>query len=310
MIPVAPGFPRMIVLAITYKCNGRCPSCPYTSSNIRESYSDAPYMPPEVFYKVADEAGPHRTWLRLSGGGDPMLHPRTTKMVRYAKERGCRIGIITNGTNFTRRDIGDLLACGVDLVEFSVDAGDPETYARVRPGLRWDRLVEAVDTFRALRDALGAPTRLLASAVVQKGVDVDAAEAFWKRRVDVFQRRKYLTWGILDSEQSADPRPYLEETDPCPFLFERLNIDTRGKVVMCGFDIAGRTNMGNVLREPLEEIWQGEKFRRVRELHARRRGREVKLCQSCSDLVYRSWTHNFWKLVRRAGVPQGSDSTT
>ena len=106
-----------------------------------------------------------------------------------------------------------------------------------------------------------------------------------------------------DLPRSGDPEPYLppEERIPCPFLFERLNIDSRGKVMVCGFDIEAKTDMGNVHEKSIEEIWHGEGFARYRRLHLERRGDELELCRNCPDWKYRSWTHNYWKLVRKAG---------
>ena len=48
----------MLVLSFVYPCNALCPHCPYTNSNIRKEYRDAPYMPEATFKKIADEFGP------------------------------------------------------------------------------------------------------------------------------------------------------------------------------------------------------------------------------------------------------------
>ena len=43
--PEASKFPMMLVLSFVYPCNAECPHCPYTNSNIRDSYKDVPNMP-------------------------------------------------------------------------------------------------------------------------------------------------------------------------------------------------------------------------------------------------------------------------
>ena len=139
--PEASVFPMMLVLSFVYPCNAECPHCPYTNSNIRDTYKDVPNMPDAIFKKIADEAGPHGAYLRISGGGEPMLHPHAVELLTYAKQVGCKIGLITNGSVFTEKNSPRLLEAGVDMIEFSVDACDPETYAIVRKGLKWDRLV-------------------------------------------------------------------------------------------------------------------------------------------------------------------------
>ena len=142
--PEAQDFPMMVVMSFVYVCNARCPNCPYTNSNIREDYRDRPLMREDTFKLIADECGPHHAWLRLSGGGEPMLHPQAVELIEYAKAKGCKIGLITNGSRFDETSLARLLACGTDMIEFSVDAGDPVTYERVRPGLDWERLVRTV----------------------------------------------------------------------------------------------------------------------------------------------------------------------
>ncbi|MGD8561842.1 MAG: radical SAM protein [Desulfarculaceae bacterium] len=297
----ARDFPLMAVLSFVYVCNAKCPNCPYTNSEIRHDYSDTPLMSEKTFKLIADQCGQHGAWLRISGGGEPMLHPQAVELFEYAKAKGCKIGLITNGSRFSGDDMERLLACGIDMIEFSVDAGDPQTYKRVRPGLDWDRLVQNVKSLGRLRDQTGAVTKIIASVINQEGVDVEQAVEFWEPLVDEVQKRKYLTWGINENH-SADPTPYLPPEDrvPCPFLFERLNIDSRGKVMVCGFDIRAVTNMGNVHDQSIAEIWQGKGFEHFRQKHLDRKGDEIPLCRDCPDWKYRSWKHNYWKIVDTA----------
>lgn len=301
-----PEYPKMLVLSFVYPCNAQCPHCPYTNSNIRKEYRDAPYMSAELFRKIAEETGPHGAYLRISGGGEPMLHPQATELLVQAKALGCKIGLISNGSRFTEDNMRALLTAGIDMIEISVDACDPETYARVRKGLDWETLLTNVRRMLALRIELGSTSRIVCSTVNQKGVDVDRIEAFWRDEVglDYVIKRKFLTWGInttLTGEQSADPSPYLDvDETPCPFIFERLNIDSRGNVMVCGYDISANTQMGNVLHQSIRDIWHGPGFRYYRERHLAGRGKEIGLCAGCPDWQYRSWTHNYWKVTRHA----------
>jgi radical SAM protein with 4Fe4S-binding SPASM domain len=302
-------FPMMCVLSFVYVCNAKCPNCPYNNSTIRNAYKDALYMPAALFQRIADECGPHGSLLRLSGGGEPMLHPQAVELCEYAKARGCRIGLITNGSRFDRESLTRLIRAGIDAIEFSVDAGDEETYNRVRPGLDWHRLLASVSLAWEIREVLNAPTRLVCSIINQKGVDVDQAEQYWSPRVDKVQIRKYLTWGY-NVDRSADNSPYLppEERIPCPWLFERLNIDSHGDVTLCGEDIAFMEKFANVNERSIAEIWRGPEFEALRKKHLDRRGHEIPICSTCPDWKYRSWNYNYWKILKDAEARrQGGD---
>jgi len=299
--PEALEFPMMVVLSYVYVCNAKCPNCPYNNSDIRSTYRDALIMPDDIFKRIADESGPYGSVIRLSGGGEPMLHPRAVEHMVYAKEKGARIGLITNGSRFTPEGLEELIRAGVDAIEFSADAGDPETYVRVRPGLDWETLNRNAGTAVELRNRLKSETRIIASIINQKGVDVPAAERHWAKIVDKVQIRKYLTWGY-NEDYSADDTPYLppEERVPCPWLFERLNIDSRGDVTLCGEDIAFSEKFANIKERSIKEIWHGPEFTRFRNLHLSGRGDHIPICSTCPDWKYRSWHYNYWKVLKDA----------
>lgn len=297
--PQAKEFPMMCVLSFSYVCNAKCPNCPYTLSTIRSNYKDRSFMNEETFKIIADQCGEYGAFIRLTGGGEPMLHPQAVELIEYSKKVGAKVGLITNGSKFNEENSRRILEAGVDMIEFSVDAADPETYAKVRTGLDWNRLVENVKRMVKIRNKLKSETKIVASGIKQANIDIDAVETFWLQYVDHFQKRKFLTWGIGEPSHSADPIPYLDpkENIPCPFIFERLNIDSRGNVMVCGYDIAADTSMGNVHEKKIKDIWLGEGFEHYRNLHLNGQAHEIFPCTECTDRKYRSWTYNYWKLV-------------
>ena len=305
--PEAQEFPMMCVLSFVYVCNAQCPNCPYTNSNIRSDYIDTPFMSENTFKMIADQCGEYGAWVRLSGGGEPMLHPKAVELMVYAKKVGAKIGLITNGSKFTENSITRLLEAQVDMIEFSVDAADCETYVKVRKGLNWDVLLKNVSIMVGLRNKLKSATKIIASGVNQIGIDIDKVARFWENKVDNFQKRKYLTWGINDPSESADTMPYLppEEFIPCPFIFERLNIDSRGNIMVCGFDIAAKTNLGNIHEKSIKDIWHSQEFEFYRKKHLEGKGDQIELCNNCPDWKYRSWKHNYWKIVKDAEEKKG-----
>lgn len=307
----AKDFPMMVVLSFVYVCNAACPNCPYNNSDIRDTYADALFMPPDLFRRIADECGPHGSMLRISGGGEPMLHPQAVELIEYAKRAGCKVGLITNGSAFRPGEIERLVKAGVDALEFSVDAGDPETYAWARPNLDWEELNTNVLQARRLRDAANSPTKVVVSAINQAGVDVAKVESHWGPIADKVQIRKYLTWGY-NEDHSADATPYLppERRIPCPWLFERFNIDSRGMATLCGEDIAFSHAFADVNTRSIQDIWLGQEFTRLRELHLAGRGHEIPICSTCPDWKYRSWEYNYWKIMRDAEAARTSQAVS
>ena len=214
--PGAEQFPLMVVMSIIYPCNFGCPMCPYTDGNseIRQFYGerDGELFPVKLWESIARECGEYGAWMRCTGGGEPMLHPHMVEMIEYAKERGARIWMNTNGSMFgptapRREKLERLIKAGIDLIEFSMDAGDAELYAQLRPprgGMTkppqvwWDRQVSNVRAALEMRRQLRAPTRIVVSIIRQDAIEGKLQEAidFWIKDVGVDEviTRKFLTW--------------------------------------------------------------------------------------------------------------------
>ena len=332
--PGAEEFPLMVVLSIIYPCNFGCPNCPYTDGNseIRRFYRErqGDLFPVPLWRKIADEAGPYGAWLRCTGGGEPMLHPEMVDMIEYAKERGARVWLNTNGSMFgpyapQRRKLERVVSAGIDLIEFSMDAGDAETYAQVRPPRGgpprdpqqwWERQVACVRAALEMRKRYIAPTRVVVSIIRQEAVEgkLEAAVDFWLKNVGVDEviTRKFLSWDdntAISLDNALDKHLYkdqpAEKKEPCVWPFERLNVDTLGRIALCGQDISFRTatQFPNANDVSIKEIWQGEMFNWYRRMHLAGRGTECWPCRGCSAWLagIRDWKHGWLQVLQKSG---------
>ena len=332
--PGAEEFPLMVVISIIYPCNFGCPMCPYTDGNseLRKFYHahDGDLMPVKLWEKMADECGPYGAWMRCTGGGEPMLHKHMVEMVEYAKAKGARIWMNTNGSMFGplpafRHKLERSLKAGIDLVEFSMDAGDAETYAKVRPPhggaprdpQKWfDNHVSNVRAALAMRKEFRTTNRIVVSMIRQDIMEgkMEAAVKFWMEDVGVDEviTRKFLSWDdntTIQLGHAMDPHLYKhmpgERKEPCVWPFERLNVDTLGRIALCGQDISFKTAdlFPNVNDVTLKEIWQGERFNWYRRLHLEGKGAEAWPCNGCSAWLagVRDWEHGWLKVLKTSG---------
>ncbi len=303
----AEEFPLMVVVSASYVCNARCPVCPFTQSSLRSSFKDTPFIAPETFKKVADQCGEYGAWIRITGGGEPLLHPQMLELIDYANKVGAKVGLITNGSLLDSHTAFNLLTSGIDAIDISADAADPETYSKVRVGLNFHKLLYNVKYLVELRDRKRLKTKIVVSIVDQKSLEgkLDAAIKFWKDIVDNVQVRKYLTWGVGDANQSGNAAPLNQDQAPCPLPFERIVVDSRGKLVLCSYDISGKTDFGNVNQISIKEAWRGEKLAGLRKRILESRLDAEDLCSKCADWKYRSWDYNYWKVLKDANKDGG-----
>lgn len=64
--------------------------------------------------------------------GEPMLHPQIFQIIAYAKDRGLKVGLTTNGSLFTRANRERLLALDIDQINISLQTPDEESFSQRR----------------------------------------------------------------------------------------------------------------------------------------------------------------------------------
>jgi MoaA/NifB/PqqE/SkfB family radical SAM enzyme len=110
--------------------------------------------------------------LTLQGLGEPLLNPDLLAMVRYASERGVRVGFNSNGTLLTERKAQQLIEAGIDWLHVSVDGARRETYSYVRGRDEFDRVARNVAGLARVKKRLGGDRPALSVVFVAMRTNV------------------------------------------------------------------------------------------------------------------------------------------
>jgi wyosine [tRNA(Phe)-imidazoG37] synthetase (radical SAM superfamily) len=91
------------------------------------------------------------------GGGEPTLYPHFSETIRFMKQLGLQVAIVSNGAG--NRKIAEVADCmdQQDWVRLSLDAGSDDTFQRMhnpRKGIRLDDICALVPDIRAANPAL------------------------------------------------------------------------------------------------------------------------------------------------------------
>lgn len=294
-------FPKFVHVVLAYRCNSRCIMCPYTQGNLRNTKIEemGSFMEPYIFQRIVTECGENNSFIRITGGGEPFLHPEFKELVEYIRDRKVASGIITNGSLLSRETALPLLEAN-SVIEISVDGADKNTYERIRKGLKWDRLIENITDLKKQRAELNSTSPIIVSAINQKGVDIQSVKEFWEEIADYVIIRKFLTWGVISDELSADTEPLLEDEKACPYPFERITIDLDGTFRLCNYDIEGKVSLGNIMEKSIKEVWNGYRLQEWRQALTENNWDRIPMCRDCKDRIYRSWDYDYKKVLKDA----------
>lgn len=288
-------------------CDSRCITCPV--GRVRYGDADAAavaelgprrhqLMRFDLFRKVADEIAQHpHAWLRLHARGEPLLHPNFAAMVTYAKQAGVRLVQAFSDAITLREEMSRaILAAGLDVLECSVH-GHTKTYEPLMRNGRYRQVVDNIVGFRRLRDALGAATRLVVSAVDQPDFQVEkvAHRAFWEQYADEVIYRPYHSWGNrIPGVCAAKP----EQRHPCAQLWTRCTIGPSGKVLACfnSWSEPEEEVLGDLANpgSSIASIWQSARSARLRQDHMERHY-TLPCCRVCHDWTGSAWGSNSYE---------------
>lgn len=150
--PKTAGARRPIVVwNITRTCNLRCIHC-YSDS---ASQSYAGELSWEQCQSVIDDLAAYGVPGLLLSGGEPLAHPRIFDIARYAKSKGLRLTLSTNGTLITPEKAAILKEIGFAYVGISLDGiGKTHDHFRGREGA-FALSVQAFRNCRAVDQRVG-----------------------------------------------------------------------------------------------------------------------------------------------------------
>jgi MoaA/NifB/PqqE/SkfB family radical SAM enzyme len=145
-------YPETISLLLTYQCNLHCRMCGQWGE--RGSLKSLPsaitkrYLELPLIERLIEEVKTFHPTITLFGG-EPLLHPDWSEVVKLVKGAGLRCNMISNGILLKKR-AEEAVQAGLDEIIFSLD-GPSEVHDRIRGGKGVFR--RALEGFQQLQKA-------------------------------------------------------------------------------------------------------------------------------------------------------------
>lgn len=289
-------IPKRLTLETVFGCNANCRMCVINLPTKRKKG----IMPLEMSKYILDECSQYTNQINqldFFGLGEPLLDPYLFERIKYAKEKGFRnIAISTNADLLDKEKQKKLLETGIDTILFSIDGVNKETHEEIRRGVKFERVVENCQSIIKLRDEGNYKTRFVIR-FIRQDINKDEWEAFkefWKPKLS--KKKKDLmiiydmhTWGgerftkdAILKTQIRDPKI---EKKPCHRINELLIILADGTVPLCNEDfLHAKYNFGNIKDKSPIEIFNCEKFNRIRQIHLEGKKNTLDICKECTVL--------------------------
>jgi MoaA/NifB/PqqE/SkfB family radical SAM enzyme len=145
------GLPRELYIETTNRCNLKCHTCP--------QYWGMDEDPADLTVKQVDrilDCFPGVNRVVLHGIGEPLLNRALPEIIASVKRRDAYALFNTNGLLLRGSVAAAIASSGLDELRVSVDAASPKTYELVRGADGFDRIVQNLRDFGAVKREAGA----------------------------------------------------------------------------------------------------------------------------------------------------------
>lgn len=323
-----PPVPESIVINFSKVCNLWCYHCFYPRLTLKREKilkhrqkTDPRFLSFSIFKQVADEMSswPKTSVMRSVADGEPLLNPKAIKMIAYAKKRGVRVALTTNGLVIHQKMALDLLKTNVDVIDVSIDAATEETYSKVRrsrSGVSFYSTVEKNirNLIRLKKEKFPSGETKIMVNMIDQPLAHKEIQLFinkWKRfGADVVLIRPFHSTSNLTLKEGIATNVYTVRRFPCRYPFTRLNVsfDKKGKPIVyyCSHDWEEKTVVGILGKDgSLKDIWQGKKMQEIRRRHLENDFPKNSFCGPCPDW-YLGWGKLHQHLVNKLKDKNGN----
>lgn len=267
--------PYELHLELTNLCNANCIFCPYQfQTRAIETMRD------EVFAKaIAD-------YVAEGGGsvfltpivGDALIDPKVLDRVREIRSlpQIDRIQLVTNAILVDRYGAAEIIASGLTQITISIAGFDKAMYERVYRSKQYDRVRKNVLDLLAANVAAGSPVNVVIGLRPDRPLEEVmrypdfAAVLAYRPEID-------FTWSFTSAGGRITPemlspsmrmRSAPAKREPCVQTYNGPIVLPDGTVMACSCvaaaDAVDDLAVGNILEQPLGEIWRSERMRQFR----------------------------------------------
>lgn len=280
-----PSIPYIDQIELTNPCPMHCTFCPRGIAG--QMKRPTGMMSFELYQKLLDQMHPRQAAYRpleLHHLGESLLHPQIDRFIEEASLRNLPTEISLNPSLLLPDLMKKLLNAGLSRIVLSLDALDDKLSIAIRgPASRYsvaEKNIEALLTYAGTIPK--APRIVIQMLDLSKNRHQHALflERYARLHLPYIEAYiKPLDGPDPDDSLSKPEKPPLRYC--CTYPFRSVVVLWDGRIVPCCRDDDAKLILGDLNTQTLQEIWEGEPARHLREAHIQRDIKQGHLCDGC-----------------------------
>lgn len=288
-------YPIHMNVELLYGCNLRCGFCLLNLPKNKMAYRAKPgdRIRFSKYRELVDEGVKEGLCsIALNGFNEPLLKNDIVDYVKYARDAGIiDVSLHTNGLMLDEKKSRELVQSGLTMIMFSIDAASRDTYKKIRRNNNYESVVNNIESFKSIRNALNKVLPLIKVSFVRTKVNCDELEIFlntWRGNADFITIQSFSNpfvgmsqYNKIEEEYRLDSKPFSFCTEP----LRRITITSDGNVLPCCSWYGTELVVGNIYNDSIYNIWNSPKMEMLRGSVNDPFGCTVEPCNKCRASV-------------------------
>lgn len=289
---------KRVVIEVFGGCNYTCKMCPQSSPGREASFLRK--MPLDLFENILDQLTPKygTPLINLEGSGEPTQAKDLPLYIEACTKRGLRTFIYSNGTGMSGDYMKDCVDAGLGLFRFSVVGYNRETYKEWMDADNFDMIHDYARAMKDYTEQSKSKCEVHSYHLILDHTKKDwELQQYLNNFVNPVGTRGYVwmmhNWsGNYKTQYGRDTSKRKTCGKP---LFDNLTIRAggltghRAAVTPCcqvlGPPTESQSVLGHLDTNTFEEVYWGEAYETLRQLHREERFDEIPYCKDC-DFLY------------------------
>ena len=207
--------------------------------------------------------------LVLHGYGDPLLDKDMPERIKFLTKNNIPSYFSCNPSNINVEKTIEMFKNGLGYIKYSIESVDDLRHKNIRgKASNFTESYKKILQLLELKNKNGHKTIIVITMlnlnVPQQEEEFEKLKSFFKG-LDV-----YVYFKSQDQKWYHDTKANTRSihwTEFCQFPWSSMTIKSNGEAVECVEDFNNEIILGNAKKESLYDIWNGEKYRKLREDH-------------------------------------------
>jgi len=286
-IPLA--TPLVIYIETSGYCNLKCVFCPH---GIEGKLLKKDYMSVKLSKKLIDELSvfPNKIkLLRFCGTGDSLMNKDIVEILRYAREQKIaeKIEMITNGI-LLNDNLIKILPSFLDRIIISIEGLSSKDYQHIcKTDIDFQKLVDNIKSLYKNKGKCIMHIKIHNEATSSELKRTTFLNIFSDYCDEIYIEKLVPMWPQLNAPYFANFTDEFRfggqatKRKVCPQIFKSLQVQADGEILPCCVDWKRINVLGNINKDSLFEIWNGERLRKLQIGHLIGDKDKIEPCKDC-----------------------------